>query len=26
MQKILSFCEDEVPGRIQDVHITSERY
>jgi uncharacterized protein YlxP (DUF503 family) len=26
MQKILSFCEDEVPGRIQDVQITSEQY
>ncbi|MDR1932781.1 MAG: DUF503 domain-containing protein [Spirochaetales bacterium] len=26
MQKILKFCEDEVPGRIQDVQISSERY
>jgi uncharacterized protein YlxP (DUF503 family) len=26
MQKILGFCEDEVPGRIQDVQITSEQY
>jgi uncharacterized protein YlxP (DUF503 family) len=26
MQKILKFCEDEIPGRIQDVHITSEQY
>ena len=26
MQKILAFCEDEAPGRIQDVQIFSERY
>ena len=26
MQKILRFCEDEVPGRIHDVHILSEQY
>ncbi|MDR1317725.1 MAG: DUF503 domain-containing protein [Spirochaetales bacterium] len=26
MQKILRFCEDEVPGRIMDVQITSEQY
>jgi uncharacterized protein YlxP (DUF503 family) len=26
MQKILLFAENEVPGRIQDVHITSEQY
>ena len=26
MQKILAFCEDEVPGRIHDVQIFSEQY
>jgi uncharacterized protein YlxP (DUF503 family) len=26
MQKILKFCEDEVPGRIQAVQIISEQY
>jgi uncharacterized protein len=26
MQKVLRFVEDEVPGRIQDVQITSEIY
>ena len=26
MQKILTFCEDEAPGRIQDVQIFSQRY
>ena len=26
MQKILKYCEDQVPGRIQDVQITSEQY
>jgi uncharacterized protein YlxP (DUF503 family) len=26
MQKILLFCEDEVPGRIQNAQITSEQY
>jgi len=26
MQKVLAFIEDEVPGRIQDVQITSETF
>jgi uncharacterized protein YlxP (DUF503 family) len=26
MQKILKFCEDELPCRIQDVQIMSEQY
>ncbi len=26
LQKVLRFVEDEVPGRLQDVQILSERY
>jgi len=26
MQKILAYCEDEAPGRIQDVQIFSQQY
>ena len=26
MQKILKFAEEEVPGRLHDVEIHSERY
>ena len=26
MQKILKYCEDQAPGRIQDVQITSQQF